>query len=102
MRAHFPDQRLVIEPIFRIPKPRISDSISKNLPCSGIRIPLHGAKGNPEAHTPGFFNLPLIQGQRISKPFWKSRGRQHNLKARLSEARLHLNRPFSISKNSYF
>ena len=29
---------------FRIPKPRIPDSTSKNFQDSGIRIPLHGAK----------------------------------------------------------
>ena len=33
----------ILSAIFQIPKPRVSDSTSKNFSDSGIRIPLHGA-----------------------------------------------------------
>ena len=49
----------ILDSVFRIPKPRISDSINKNLPDSRIRIPLHGT-------TPHCFETALQSGDHMN------------------------------------
>ena len=46
--------------VFRIPKPRIPDSTSKNFPDSGTRVPLYGVNENLRAWWPCFRRLRAV------------------------------------------